>query len=80
MNMQEARRVALERVRVDHPDAQNPHVDSTQLISPNWVVKGNWLSTTPNAIGSMNFEIWIDEYTRQIVKAEYGIGTLMGSP
>ncbi len=78
IGMDQAKAIALERVKKDHPEAPNPEVSSTELKPPNWVVKGSWTQSTTNSVSSTNFDIWVDAASGEVIKADYSGGMFVG--
>jgi predicted nucleotide-binding protein len=77
IDMQEAKRIALEQVRLERPESENAKVDSTQLVGKSWVISGYWTESGPKSYGSTNFEVVIDSVTKEISKVSFTPGFAM---
>jgi len=78
VGIDQAKEVALDRVKKDHPEAANPQVESTELEGGFWDVKGSWSVSSPDTAGSMNFLIRIDAENGEVVKTDYRLGFFVG--
>lgn len=77
IDMQEAKRIALEQVKLERPESKNAKVDSAQLLGKNWVITGSWTESGQRSFGTTNFEVDIDSVTREICKVSFTPGLRM---
>ena len=81
ISIDEAKKIALERVVTEKPQARNNgEVDSAELKGVNWHVAGSWSESTPKSYGVTNFSVVIDGRSRRILRVSYtaGIGLAVG--
>jgi hypothetical protein len=71
----DAKRIALERVFTEHPDARGKAgISSTDLKGDTWHVTGSWRRATKHSIGVTLFEIVLDAKTGEVLKSSYPPG------
>ena len=78
ISIDEAKKIALNRVVSEKPQARNNGaVNSAEMKGNNWHVTGSWSESSAKSFGVTNFEVVIDAHSGGILKLSYTGGPAM---
>ncbi len=77
IDMQEAKRIALEHVGREGPESEDVKVDSTELVGKDWHVSGHWTEKGTKSFATIHFDVVIDSQTKEIRKSDFKDGFAM---
>jgi hypothetical protein len=70
-----ARGIALNRVRTTRADAKNKElrIDDVEMKGTRWIISGSWDVSSNNFIGRMGFDLELDYTSGAVLRERYGL-------